>query len=206
MKQPSGNGTASRHASHDGARVSAEAHSCAASSSPTRSISGTSAQVRITRCEGARNLRTSPISRCRPVSRCAPPACTEGARKATLAPASTQLSPVPPAHGDRLRQVARRVRDSLEAGKSLDYGQEDPGMWRRALIQHFPGLEAALQKAAGNETALESLKGRLLVQAAVDRRRVPASAYHPDSDTRADRHSGLGVHLRLDGGHPPHLG
>ena len=59
--------------------------------------------------------------------------------------ASLQAAPVPQAHGDRLRQIAARLRDSVEHNEPLDYGT-DPATWSRAFREHFPDLQSALDK------------------------------------------------------------
>jgi hypothetical protein len=91
---------------------------------------------------------------------------TDAEKAAALDSARLTSTPVPRSHGDKLREVARRLRDSLDDGQVPDYGPQDPGMWRRALLEHFPGLEAALEKAAGKDAGFESLQHRLRQEAA----------------------------------------
>lgn len=67
---------------------------------------------------------------------------------------------VPQAHGDRLRQVAARLRECVEHHEPLDYGT-DPATWRRAFHEHFPDLQGALDRAGAADAAFETLKERL---------------------------------------------
>lgn len=69
-------------------------------------------------------------------------------------------APVSQAHGDRLRQIAARLRERVEHHEPLDYGA-DPDTWRRAFHEHFPDLQPAFDRAGAADTAFETLKERL---------------------------------------------
>ena len=74
--------------------------------------------------------------------------------------AALRVSPVPQAHGVRLRETATRLRTSLQDYAPLDYG-DDPDIWCRAFNEHFPELRPSLDKAREAEAALGVLKERL---------------------------------------------
>lgn len=74
--------------------------------------------------------------------------------------AALRAAPVPRAHGDRLRQIAGRLRECLEQHEPLDYGT-DADTWRRAFCEHFPGLQAVLDSAGEADAAFETLKDHL---------------------------------------------
>jgi hypothetical protein len=50
--------------------------------------------------------------------------------------AALRAAPVTQAHGDRLRQIAAWLRESIERHQPLDYGT-DAATWRRAFLEHF---------------------------------------------------------------------
>ena len=94
-------------------------------------------------------------------------AATDRERIAALDSARQRPSEVTPSHGDRLRLGVHWLRDSLEGGRPLFYGgEEDADMWRRALIQHFPGLQVVQDRALAKDTAIVALKDRLHAEAA----------------------------------------
>lgn len=74
--------------------------------------------------------------------------------------AALRAAPVPQAHGDRLRQIAARLRKCVEHNEPLDYGT-DPATMRRAFHEHFPHLQSALDVAGEADAAFETLKERL---------------------------------------------
>ena len=80
--------------------------------------------------------------------------------ESTAAVAALRAAPVPHAHGDRLRQIAARLRECVEHHEPLDYGT-DPDTWRRSFREHFPELQAALDSAGAADAAFETLKERL---------------------------------------------
>ena len=77
--------------------------------------------------------------------------------------AALRAAPVPRAHGDRLRQIAARLRECVEQHEPLDYGT-DADTWRRAFCEHFPDLRAALDGAGAADAAFETLKERLQIE------------------------------------------
>lgn len=74
--------------------------------------------------------------------------------------ADLRAAPVTQAHGDRLREIAARLRECLEHYEPLDYGT-DPTTWRRSFYEHFPDLKSALDRAGEADAAFVSLKERL---------------------------------------------
>lgn len=74
--------------------------------------------------------------------------------------AALKAAPVSQAHGDRLRQIAARLRDCVEHNEPLDYGT-DAATWRDAFREHFPDLQSALDKAGEADAAFLTLKERL---------------------------------------------
>jgi hypothetical protein len=74
--------------------------------------------------------------------------------------AALRATPVPQAHGDRLRRIAVQLRRSVQGGLPLDYGDE-PAIWCPAFHEHFPDLRSALGKARAADAALEVLQGQL---------------------------------------------
>ncbi len=74
--------------------------------------------------------------------------------------AALRAGPVPQAHGDRLRQIAERLRECVEHNEPLDYGT-DPATWRCAFHKHFPDLQPALDMAGEADAAFVTLKERL---------------------------------------------
>lgn len=71
--------------------------------------------------------------------------------------AALRATPVPQAHGDRLRRIAVQLRRKFQDGSPLDYGH-DPATWRRAFPEHFPDLGPALGRAGEADAALEALR------------------------------------------------
>lgn len=92
-----------------------------------------------------------------------------GARIAAL-----EAAPVSQAHGDRLRQIAKKLIECLpvdfvdwiiKANKSPDvaleaYG-ENPGAWHKAFREHFPVLGLVLDNIEEADTADPTFRGRL---------------------------------------------
>jgi len=74
--------------------------------------------------------------------------------------AGLRSAPVSQAHGERLRQIAARLRECVEHNEPLDYGA-DPDTWRLAFNEHFPALQSALDKAGEADAAFVVLKERL---------------------------------------------
>lgn len=84
----------------------------------------------------------------------------ESAKTIAALRAALRAAPVPQPHGDRLRQIAARLRECVEHNEPLDYGT-DPDTWRCAFHKHFPDLQSALDRAGEADTAFVTLKERL---------------------------------------------
>jgi hypothetical protein len=59
-----------------------------------------------------------------------------------------EAEPVGPSHAAQLRQVAARVKRSIEMGQVPAYrtpGYNDQELWRSAFFEHFPGLRSQLE-------------------------------------------------------------
>jgi hypothetical protein len=74
--------------------------------------------------------------------------------------AALRAAPVTQGHGDRLRQIAARLRECVEHNEPLDYGT-DPATWRPAFHEHFSDLQSALDRAGEADAAFVTLKQRL---------------------------------------------
>lgn len=85
---------------------------------------------------------------------------SESANVVAALRAALRAAPVPQEHGDRLRQIAARLRECVEHNEPLDYGT-DPATWRRAFHEHFPDLQPALDMASEADAAFVTLKQRL---------------------------------------------
>jgi hypothetical protein len=77
-------------------------------------------------------------------------------------------APVGPMHAEQLRQVAARVKRSVETGEFPAYrtpGKDDQDLWRSAFLEHFPELRPQLEivERQGEETLL--LRERVMREA-----------------------------------------
>ncbi|HEU5392802.1 MAG TPA: hypothetical protein VFV73_43630 [Streptosporangiaceae bacterium] len=92
-----------------------------------------------------------------------------------------EKAPVSAQHADQLRQVAERVKRSIDRGEFPAYrtpGRDDQDLWRSAFFEHFPALRPLLEAVEGKQRPALLLHERLTREASAAGMDKPP--WHPD--------------------------
>jgi hypothetical protein len=82
--------------------------------------------------------------------------------------AELETVPVGSQHADQLRQVADRLKRSIERGEFPAYrtpGRDDHDLWRSAFFEHFPALRPLLEAVEGKARPALLLRQRITGEA-----------------------------------------